>query len=141
MIIEYHPQTNNYYYDASDQVNSSRIVIDDLGTVVYSVTHTLFGGTEREFTKSFDPNPKFSGKEREDYTKHDYFGARYYDHNSYRFISVDPIINKKKALVNSQYWNLYAYCKNNPITYLDPDEDRVSVFNNLTFLVSSCFRA
>ena len=51
----------------------------------------------------------------------DYFGARYYDHNSYRFISTDPIINKEEALSNTQLWNLYAYCRSNTITYLDPD--------------------
>jgi hypothetical protein len=34
---------------------------------------------------------------------------------------VDPIINKTEALVNPQAWNLYAYCKNNPISYFDPD--------------------
>ena len=44
--------------------------------------------------RSFDPNPKFSGKEREGYSGWDYFGARYYDHGMYRFTSVDPIINK-----------------------------------------------
>jgi hypothetical protein len=34
---------------------------------------------------------------------------------------VDPIINKTEALYNPQLWNLYAYCRNNPITYYDPD--------------------
>jgi RHS repeat-associated protein len=64
---------------------------------------------------------KFSGKERESKSEMDYFGARYYDHLRYRFISVDPVINKKEALVNPQLWNLYSYCKNNPVFYLDPD--------------------
>jgi len=30
-------------------------------------------------------------------------------------------MNKKEALTNPQLWNLYAYCRNNPITYFDPD--------------------
>jgi len=121
LITEYQPQTSNYYYYASDQVNSSRVVTDSAGGVVYSVTHTPFGDTEREFAKSFDPNPKFSGKEREGYSKWDYFGARYFDSGMYRFTSVDPVINKKEALSNPQLWNLYAYCANNPITHFDPD--------------------
>jgi hypothetical protein len=45
----------------------------------------------------------------------------YYDHKSYRFNSVDPIINREEALYNPQLWNLYAYCRNNPITFMDPD--------------------
>ena len=47
--------------------------------------------------------------------------ASYFDHKSFRFNSVDPIINKLEALTNPQALNLYAYCNNNPITYYDPD--------------------
>jgi RHS repeat-associated protein len=105
----------------NDQINSTRIVTDDIGNVVYSAAHGPFGGAQKTWINTYDPKLKFSGKEREGYSDLDYFGARYYDHNSYRFISVDPIINKKEALKNPQLWNLYAYCRNNPITYLDPD--------------------
>ncbi|MCU0289502.1 MAG: hypothetical protein MUF15_24285, partial [Acidobacteria bacterium] len=38
----------------------------------------------------------------------------------YRFISPDPIRTKDKALSNPQYWNLYAYCGNNPLSFIDP---------------------
>ena len=31
------------------------------------------------------------------------------------------MINKEEALANPQLWNLYAYCRNNPITYSDPN--------------------
>jgi len=51
----------------------------------------------------------------------DYFGARHYDHLRYRFISVDPVINKDEALTNPQLWNLYNYCGNNPVSRMDPD--------------------
>jgi RHS repeat-associated protein len=121
LIAEYQPQANKYYYYMSDQINSTRIVTDDNGNVVYSESYGPFGGVQKNWTKSYDPKLKFSGKEREAYGDLDYFGARYFDHDSYRFISVDPIINKVEALSNPQLWNLYAYCKNNPITYLDPD--------------------
>jgi RHS repeat-associated protein len=67
---------------------------------------------------------KFSGKERESGSEIDYFGARYYGHKQYRFLSVDPVINKDEALANPQLWNLYSYCRNNPVTYFDPDGNR-----------------
>jgi RHS repeat-associated protein len=105
----------------SDQINSTRIVTDDNGNVVYSESYGPFGGVQKNWTKVYDPKLKFSSKEREAYGDLDYFGARYYDHNSYRFISVDPIINKKEALANPQLWNLYAYCRSNPISFMDPD--------------------
>lgn len=36
-------------------------------------------------------------------------------------------MNLKKALTNPQYWNLYSYCGNNPITYFDPDGKKVVI--------------
>jgi RHS repeat-associated protein len=121
MIAEYRPATGKYYYYMSDQINSTRIITDDAGAVVYSEAYGPYGDVQKTWTKNYDPKQKFSGKEREGYSELDYFGARYFDNNSYRFISVDPIINKEEALSNPQLWNLYAYCRNNPITHFDPD--------------------
>ena len=46
---------------------------------------------------------------------------RYSDHKSFRFNSVDPVITNGKALSDPQLWNLYVYCRNNPIKFIDPD--------------------
>jgi RHS repeat-associated protein len=121
LLAEYHPQTGKYYYHLQDQINSTRIVTDDDGNVVYSAAHGPYGDIQKEWVNTYDPKQKFSGKERESYSGLDYFGARYYDSHSYRFISVDPIRNKQIAISNPQLWNLYLYCRNNPIRYLDPD--------------------
>ena len=43
-------------------------------------------------------------------------GARYYDSQIGRFISVDPIMD----LTDPQQWAAYAYAENNPVTYSDP---------------------
>ena len=43
-------------------------------------------------------------------------GARYYDAQTGRFISVDPLMD----LTDPQQWNGYAYSNNNPTTYSDP---------------------
>jgi RHS repeat-associated protein len=118
----------------SDQISSTRIVTDDNGDVVYSAAHGPYGAVQKKWTNYYNPKLKFSGKEREDYSDLDYFGARYYDHNSYRFISVDPIINKSEAMVNPQLWNLYSYCRNNPITFIDPDGRDVNVSVGNTWL-------
>jgi RHS repeat-associated protein len=120
LIAEYRPQTSKYYYYMSDQINSTRIITDDAGSVVYSEAYGPYGDVQKTWTKTYDPKQKFSGKEREGYSELDYFGARYFDNNSYRFISPDPISTKDKAIANPQYWNLYAYCGNNPITSFDP---------------------
>jgi RHS repeat-associated protein len=121
LITEYQPVIAKYYYYASDQINSTRIITDSAGAVVYSAVFDPYGGMQKQWVNTYQPSLKFSGKERESGSELDYFGARYYDHLRYRFISVDPIINKEEALANPQLWNLYAYCGNNPITRMDPD--------------------
>lgn len=125
LVAEYRPQTNKYLYFTNDQINSTRVVTDDSGNVVSSTTYSPFGKKIQSAQIIEEaPKPQFSGKEREQITSTDYFGARYYDHSTYRFNSTDPVISKKEALVDPQRWNLYAYCRNNPITYLDPDGKR-----------------
>ena len=105
----------------TDQINSTRIITNDSGNVVFSEAYGPYGDVQKTWINTYDPKLKFSGKEREGYSELDYFGARYYDHKSYRFNSVDPVITREEALSNPQLWNLYAYCDNNPITFLDPD--------------------
>ncbi|MCK4766075.1 MAG: RHS repeat-associated core domain-containing protein [Candidatus Aminicenantes bacterium] len=127
LVAEYLPVEGKYYYHQSDQVNSTRIVTDGDGSVVYSAAHGPFGDVQKTWVNTYDPKQKFSGKERETYSDLDYFGARYYDSHSYRFVSVDPIRNRDAAIANPQLWNLYAYCRNNPITYLDPDGRKIKI--------------
>jgi RHS repeat-associated protein len=121
LLAEYQPSGSKYYYYTSDQINSTRIITDSAGSVIYSTVFDPYGGMQKQWVNTYSPALKFSGKERESNTELDYFGARYYDHLKYRFISVDPVINKDEALANPQLWNLYSYCRNNPVTYNDPD--------------------
>ena len=119
LVAEYKGTT--YYYYSSDQVNSTRIVTDNSGTVVYSAAYDPYGGIQQTWgNPTYTPTMKFSGKERDVESGLDYYGARYFANFYYRFTSVDPIINRQDALGNPQLWNLYAFCRNNPITYWDP---------------------
>ncbi len=66
--------------------------------------------------------PNVSGK---------YFGARYYGSKIGRFTTTDPVYNWKENLVDPQRWNRYAYGRNNPLRYVDPDgKDVVLVARN-----------
>jgi len=119
LVAEYHPLENKYYYYTTDQINSTRIVTDDNGTVVYAPAYDPYGGVQQTWTNTFNPVLKFSGKERDSESNLDYFGARYYDHTLYRFLSVDPVIPASRALYNPQRWNLYGYCLNRPLNYVE----------------------
>jgi RHS repeat-associated protein len=63
----------------------------------------------------------FTGKERDSETGLDYFEARYLRGNSGRFTTVDPLMDQNRNLVEPQKWNRYAYVRNNPLKYVDPD--------------------
>jgi RHS repeat-associated protein len=121
LVAEYRPADNRYYYYTTDQIGSTRIVTDQNGVVVYAVAHDPYGGIQQTWESGYDPALKFSGKERDTESGLDYFGARYYDHTLYRFLSVDPVVPAGAAVADPQRWNLYGYCRNNPVNIIDSD--------------------
>lgn len=58
---------------------------------------------------------EFTGKERDQETGLDYFGARYMSSAQGRFTSPDPVHILKQKLLDAQQWNMYAYVRNNPL--------------------------
>jgi RHS repeat-associated protein len=134
LVAEYDPATSQYYYYTQDQIGSTRIVTDDAGAVVYAAAHDPYGGIQETWANAFDPKRKFSDKERDEETGLDYFGARYYANASYRWVSVDPVLTER-ALNDPQEWNLYSYCKNNPLAFRDPD-GKVAFPGNVALLIT-----
>ena len=63
----------------------------------------------------------FTGKERDAETGLDYFGARYLSSQQERFTSPDPITVTALRVVDPQQFNRYAYGRNNPLRFIDPD--------------------
>lgn len=47
-----------------------------------------------------------------------YLQSRYYDPSIGRFINVDALISTDQSLLSS---NMFAYCINNPVVYIDPN--------------------
>ncbi|HEV2288629.1 MAG TPA: RHS repeat-associated core domain-containing protein [Candidatus Acidoferrales bacterium] len=82
-------------------------------------------GRAHQFKDSYDPAFKFMGKERDEETGLDNFGARYNDSTIGRFISADwssvPEAVPYANLTNPQTLNLYAMVSDNPETFADLD--------------------
>jgi RHS repeat-associated protein len=114
-------------YVVTDAIGNIRVVTDEQGKVVERHDYLPFG--EEWTTGPCAANPgvaegqtrKFTGKERDEETGLDYFGARYYSAPTARFTTVDPVLDQKAALVDPQQWNRYAYARNNPLKFTDPD--------------------
>ena len=62
-----------------------------------------------------------TGKERDNESGNDYFGARYYASNMGRFMSADPSGLLYADPTNPQSLNLYSYGQNNPLINIDPN--------------------
>jgi RHS repeat-associated protein len=71
---------------------------------------------------------EFTGKERDSETSLDYFESRYFSAAQGRFTSSDTMIAKKEWLSDPQRWNHYAYVRNNPLRYIDPNGEDLVVY-------------
>jgi RHS repeat-associated protein len=107
----------------TDHLGSTRLVTDGDARRLAVHTYWPFGGeadgSERDFERM-----KFTSHERDGAGSGfelDYMHARYYDANLSRFLSVDPVMDMKRAMKNPQGWNRYSYVLNNPIGNVDPD--------------------
>ncbi|MCF8355203.1 MAG: RHS repeat-associated core domain-containing protein [Melioribacteraceae bacterium] len=104
------------YYYVKDHLGSIRHTYDTSGVAAVAAQDYLpFGGILREYNNA-SPNEryKFTEKERDRETSYDYFGARYYDSDIGRWLSVDPLADLQPGI------NPYHYSFNNPLKYTDP---------------------
>lgn len=110
-------QVIEYYH--LDVVGNVRAVTDSAGNVIERHDYLPFG---EEWNPTGGNQPRrFTGKERDAETGLDYFGARYYGSKIGRFTTVDPQQTIKENILDPQRWNKYAYGRNNPLRFVDPD--------------------
>jgi RHS repeat-associated protein len=120
-----------YYH--LDAIGNVREVTNQAGQVVERHDYLPFG--EECTTGPCATNPgvgagqpkKFTGKERDNETGLDYFGARYYGSRIARFTTVDPVYTWQENILDPQRWNRYAYGRNNPLRFVDPDGKEVRI--------------
>jgi len=110
---------NNVNYYFSDHLGTARLSTNSSGSICYDADFYPFGG-ERILTDTCDSAYKFTGKERDSESTLDNFGARYFSSSMGRFTSPDPD-NAGAINEDPQSWNGYAYARNNPLRYTDPD--------------------
>ncbi|WP_028316486.1 RHS repeat-associated core domain-containing protein [Desulfatibacillum aliphaticivorans] len=105
-------------YFSKDHLGSSTVVTDDSGAVVEQADYRPFG-EDRFYTGSVaTPTPyKYTDQELDASTGLYNYDARHYDPAIGRFISPDSLIPN---VYDPQQLNPYAYCRNNPLIYIDP---------------------
>jgi RHS repeat-associated protein len=115
-------------YLTTDHLGSTRLVTSSTGAERRCLDYLPFGeqmtqgmGTRGTcYASANEPRVKFTGKERDQETGMDYFGARYLSSAQGRFTTPDPLMASAKAS-DPQTWNRYSYAINNPLRHVDPD--------------------
>jgi RHS repeat-associated protein len=116
--------TRNYYL--KDHLGSIRVVLNSTNQVISAQDYDAWGyPLENRTYNATAMKYDFTGKERDDQTTYDYFGARYYDSRIANWTSIDPLF--EKHLDHSPY----NYVLRNPIRLIDPDGRQVQVIGGL----------
>lgn len=112
------PGQKTYFY-LPDHLGSASIVTDDNGNLLEESVYYPYGAN-RARTGAFESDYRFTGKELDDETGLHYFGARYYDSQTGRFVSVDPLLSLSSDNKEiDTFSEVYVYAGNNPLKYVD----------------------
>jgi RHS repeat-associated protein len=123
-----------YEYATADHLGTPRAWTDNSGNLIAGGRHDylpfgeeLFAGVgtraaEQGYashTQQDGQRKQFTGKERDDETGLDFFGARYFASVQGRFTSPDPLLSSGNPELPDT-WNRYSYSLNNPLRFIDP---------------------
>jgi RHS repeat-associated protein len=102
--------------DHLDRLGSVRLVTNDAIGQTFAARYKPFGmGYATSGAQLFT----FTGKQFQHSVNLYYLGYRYLDPKLGRFVQMDPLLNQNPR--DPQTANRYAYAKNNPLRFSDPD--------------------
>ena len=106
-----------YRWVLSDQIGSGIAVVDEAGFRVNQMVFSPFGSVDGVETPGSHPGQRyFAGHAIQEETGLYFMNARWYDSESGRFLSPDPLLD----LRSPQAHNAYSYVWNNPVNATDP---------------------
>ena len=110
-----YPAADIYYYH-SDHLGSASWITNSSGDPVQYIHYMPYGELWKNQQRTpYNERFKFTGKERDEESGYDYFGARNYTSAASIWTSPDPLLDKYPEISS------YAYCHWNPVKYVDPN--------------------
>ncbi|WNY29404.1 hypothetical protein MmiEs2_16310 [Methanimicrococcus stummii] len=106
--------TEGTFWYLDDHLGSTNVMIDEAGELVERTLYYPFGSHREGGEEKYS----FTGKEFDSEIGLYYYGARYYNPETFVFTQADTMI---PDVYNPQALNRYSYCYNNPLKYEDPD--------------------
>jgi len=109
-LLHYHP----------DHLGSLNALTNAQGQLVAAIEYYPYGRIRTETGAKLSGDYKFTGKEQDNSGLY-YFGARYYEPQTGKFLTPDPLDAQVRELGmgSSQSLNSYSYVINNPINLVD----------------------
>jgi len=134
---------NNIYTYHPDHIGSSNLITDMAGNKFEHIEYTPYGKTWIDEGSTLNIiGYRFTGKELDTETGLYYYGARYLDPQSSRWMSADSALTQYMpgnqgnnnlpgmgGVFNPVNINLYNYATNNPLKYVDPDGNKPVMSN------------
>lgn len=109
-------------FNFSDWLGTKRLQSNFTGATQNTWSSDPFGAYLKPLGSGTDSTERhFTGKERDNESGNEYFGARYYSSSVGRWMSSDPDLTLKRILPNPQRWNRYVYVLNRPLFSVDQD--------------------
>lgn len=109
------------YYYYTDALHSTVVQADAQGNIVEQSTYYAPYG--QVLNRPMRDGPGYTGHEEDPSTGLDYMQQRYFDPQSGRFISTDPVLPTNDGGNFNRYW----YANDNPYRYTDPSGTVVEV--------------
>jgi len=100
----------------TDQVDSVKVVTDDLGLPVTHSEYLPYGELLAQEGNECN-REQFNSQAKDKESGLYYFNARHYDAGIARFVTADTVVDGEYSLAG---WNRYMYCGGNPVLYKDP---------------------
>jgi RHS repeat-associated protein len=113
----------------TDHLGGSNVITDKNGSMRQYIDYLPFGAPFIDVVTDGGPKEQrtFTGHEFDVDTQLTYMGARYYNPQTGQFLSADPNFYTELNLSDPQSFNSYAYARNNPIMYTDPDGRKINL--------------
>ena len=105
--------SSGYFYYHNDHLGTPQKLTSASGEVVWAAHYEAYGSAAVVTTAGITNNLRFSGQYYDSETGLHYNWRRYYDPQTGRYITTDPV-------GTGGLGNLYIYADANPITYIDP---------------------
>lgn len=126
---------DHIYFYHGDHLGSANWITDMDGHAVQYIHYAPYGELiANQAPYGYDERYKFTGKERDEESGYDYFGARYYISLLGHWMSVDPLADKYPGI------SPYAYAAWNPIKFIDPDgKEKHNMMNPNAEDINECY--